>query len=77
VGVVLADPPGGGDRLGAGAERRAPDLSGVIAAAESHDECVALMREAIEFHLAGMREDGLPVPPPETVAAEVITLDAA
>jgi predicted RNase H-like HicB family nuclease len=55
----------------------APDLPGVVAAAESYDECVALMREAIEFHLAGMREDGLPVPPPETIAAEVITLDAA
>jgi predicted RNase H-like HicB family nuclease len=28
------------------------------------------MREAIEFHLDGMREDGTPVPFPSTVAAE-------
>jgi HicA toxin of bacterial toxin-antitoxin, len=35
------------------------------------------MRRAIEFHLAGLREDGQPIPHPSTVAATVISLDAA
>ncbi len=41
-----------------------PDLPGCIAAASSHDEVVALIREAIEFHIEGMKEAGEPVPPP-------------
>jgi predicted RNase H-like HicB family nuclease len=29
------------------------------------------IREAIELHLEGMREDGLPIPQPQTAVAEV------
>jgi predicted RNase H-like HicB family nuclease len=50
----------------------APDLPGVIAAAGSYDECVQLMREAIAFHLEGMRQDGEPIPAPAAVGAETI-----
>jgi predicted RNase H-like HicB family nuclease len=39
-----------------------PDLPGCVAAAETLDELKQLMREAIEIHIAGMREDGLPIP---------------
>jgi hypothetical protein len=35
------------------------------------------MRRAIRFHVDGLREDGQPIPHPSTVAATVITLDAA
>jgi hypothetical protein len=35
------------------------------------------MRRAIVFYLAGLREDGQLIPHPSTVAATVITLDAA
>jgi len=42
----------------------APDLPGCIAAGNSREEVVQLMREAIEFHLQGMKEDGEEVPPP-------------
>lgn len=55
----------------------APDLPGVVAAADTYDECLQLMREAVTFHLEGMREDGEPIPQPSTVAATVVTLDAA
>jgi predicted RNase H-like HicB family nuclease len=41
-----------------------PDLPGCVAAAESRDEVLALIREAIEFHVEGLRADGRPVPPP-------------
>ena len=54
-----------------------PDLPGCIAAAESKEEVLRLIHEAIEFHVEGLREDGQPIPHPSTVAATVITLDAA
>lgn len=50
-----------------------PDLPGCVAVADDLDECAQLMREAIEFHLEGLREDGLPVPQPGTVAATTFT----
>jgi|TARA_R110002020_G_scaffold26323_5_gene85024 predicted RNase H-like HicB family nuclease len=42
----------------------APDLPGCVAVGDSVEEVERLMREAIEFHLEGMREDGDPIPPP-------------
>ena len=50
----------------------APDLPGVAAAASSYDETLMLMREAVEFHLQGLREDGQPIPAPMAVGAETI-----
>lgn len=41
-----------------------PDLPGCIAAAESRAKAVALISEAIEFHLERLREEGMPVPEP-------------
>lgn len=42
----------------------APDLPGCVAVGDTVEEVERLMREAIEFHLEGMREDGDPIPPP-------------
>jgi predicted RNase H-like HicB family nuclease len=53
-----------------------PDLPGVVAVGESFDEVVGLMREAIPAHIAGLIQDGLPVPEPSTVAVQV-RVDAA
>ena len=41
-----------------------PDLPGCIAAAKTYEETENLIRESIEFHIAGLQEDGLPVPAP-------------
>jgi predicted RNase H-like HicB family nuclease len=41
-----------------------PDLPGCVAVGETPEEAETLIREAIEFHLDGMREDGLPIPEP-------------
>lgn len=41
-----------------------PDLPGCVAAAETEAEVRELIREAIEFHLEGMREDSEPIPEP-------------
>lgn len=53
-----------------------PDLPGCIAAAESRDEVLELIREAMELHVQGLEEDGLPIPPPRS-NSEVIDIGAA
>jgi len=54
-----------------------PDLPGCVALADSEDRVLEEMRQAVELHIAGLREDGQPIPRPSTVGATVITLDAA
>lgn len=49
-----------------------PDLPGCVAASEEYDECLRLMAEAVQLHVAGMRADGEPVPEPSALAALVI-----
>jgi len=53
-----------------------PDLPGCVAAAATLEETDKLIRESIEFHLEGMREDGDEIPPPTTFA-EMIEVTAA
>ncbi len=43
-----------------------PDLPGCVATGATVAEVEAEIREAIVFHVEGLREDGLPVPPPES-----------
>jgi predicted RNase H-like HicB family nuclease len=45
----------------------APDLPGLGVAAKTLAQTEQLLREGIEMHIAGMREDGLPVPEPQTL----------
>ena len=39
-----------------------PDLPGCVATGKSVEEAELLIRQAIEFHLNGLREDKLPIP---------------
>ena len=48
-----------------------PDLPGCVAAAGSETEVRQLIREAIEFHIEGLREHGEPVPVPNSSSAIV------
>ena len=41
-----------------------PDLPGCVASGGTIEEVESQIREAIEFHLEGMREHGTPIPPP-------------
>jgi predicted RNase H-like HicB family nuclease len=50
-----------------------PDLPGCVAVGDTVPEVLALIAEAIELHLAGMREDGEPIPKPTTVAVNLST----
>ena len=43
-----------------------PDLPGCIATGATVSEVEVEIREAIEFHLEGMREDGISVPAPSS-----------
>jgi predicted RNase H-like HicB family nuclease len=61
---------------GTGYSAHVPDLPGCIAAGSTLPETMELIREAIRLHLAGMREDGDPIPEPKTVAEYVRTTDS-
>jgi predicted RNase H-like HicB family nuclease len=43
-----------------------PDLPGCIATGETLADTEQAIREAIEFHLDGLREDGIPIPSPSS-----------
>ena len=51
-----------------------PDLPGCVATGATLEQAEAEIREAIEFHIEGMREDGLPIPEP---ASKVEYVDVA
>jgi predicted RNase H-like HicB family nuclease len=53
-----------------------PDLPGCIAAGDTREEVLTLIREAIEFHLEGLKEDGLSIPRPAS-SSEVVDVRAA
>ncbi len=42
--------------------KKVPDLPGVISVGDSREEVEQLIHEATEFHLEGMREEGLAIP---------------
>jgi predicted RNase H-like HicB family nuclease len=58
-------------RTANGYSAHVPDLPGCIAAAATLDETRRLMKEAIEFHLEGMRLHGEHIPAPATTGEEV------
>jgi len=53
-----------------------PDLPGCIAAGKTRDEALELIKEAIEFHIEGLLEAGVHVPPPSSTG-ELIEVDTA
>ena len=54
-----------------------PDLPGCVAAGETIEEVRRLMREAIESHIAGMIEDGEPIPEPVAIDAYCETVEVS
>jgi predicted RNase H-like HicB family nuclease len=46
-----------------------PDLPGCVATGATVEAVAEEIREAIRFHLNGLQEDGLPIPPPTSIAA--------
>jgi predicted RNase H-like HicB family nuclease len=54
-----------------------PDLPGVGVVGDSREEVEQLIREAISFHLEGLRAAGEPVPEPTAVGATRVQVPAA
>jgi len=48
-----------------------PDLPGCVSTGRTRDEVEGNIREAIEFHIDGLREEGYPVPEPQATSAYV------
>jgi len=59
------------ERAGANYSAYVPDLPGCVAVGETIDAVEATIREAIRFHIDGLREDGLPIPAPSALAEYV------
>lgn len=49
-----------------------PDLPGCVSVGKTIEELRKNIREAIEFHLDGMVEDGLPIPKPTAILGSVV-----
>ena len=43
-----------------------PDLPGCVSVAETKDEAMQLICDAVELHIESLRESGEPVPPPRS-----------
>jgi predicted RNase H-like HicB family nuclease len=53
-----------------------PDLPGCVAAADTRDETLRLIREAVTLHIEDLKRRGQPVPPPSSTG-ELIAVHAA
>jgi predicted RNase H-like HicB family nuclease len=53
-----------------------PDLPGCVAVGETREEALALIRDAIEFHIGGLKQAGQPIPTPSSTG-EVVDVHAA
>ena len=60
------------EKAGSNYSAYVPDLPGCIATGDTVEEVEEQIREAIQFHIEGLKEDGLPVPEP-TSRAEFVT----
>jgi predicted RNase H-like HicB family nuclease len=49
----------------------APDLPGCAVVAETREEALQLIREAIELHIESLREQGSPIPKPASTTEYV------
>lgn len=59
------------ERTATGYSAHVPDLPGCIAAGATLDETRQLIKEAIEFHIEGMRLNGETVPEPTSLVEQV------
>jgi predicted RNase H-like HicB family nuclease len=59
------------EKTGTGFSAYSPDLPGCVSTGRSQEEVERNMRAAIAFHLDGLREDGQPVPEPQSYSAYV------
>lgn len=56
---------------GTGFSAYSPDLPGCVSTGATREDVKSNMQEAIELHLEGLREEGYPIPDPDTASAYV------
>jgi predicted RNase H-like HicB family nuclease len=61
------------ERVGANFSAYSPDLPGCVATGKTRDQATRRMHEAIEMHVAGLREDGESIPR-STSSAEYVAV---
>ena len=59
------------ERTPTGYSAYSPDLPGCVSTGRTREEVEGNIREAIEFHIDGLREEGYPVPEPQATSAYV------
>jgi predicted RNase H-like HicB family nuclease len=59
------------EKAASGSSAYSPDLPGCVSTGHSREEVEKNMREGIAFHLDGLREEGQPVPEPQSYSAYV------
>ena len=59
------------EKTGNGYSAYVPDIPGCVVAADTLAETEVLIREAVVLHLEMLREDGSPIPQPQTKAVLV------
>jgi predicted RNase H-like HicB family nuclease len=59
------------ERTDSGYSAYSPDLSGCVSTGKTREETERNMREAIEFHVDGLREEGYPAPEPQASSSYV------
>lgn len=59
------------ERTESGFSAHAPDLPGCVSSGLTRQEAETNIREALDFHIEGLRREGRPVPQPRTEYAQV------
>jgi predicted RNase H-like HicB family nuclease len=59
------------EKAATGFSAYSPDLPGCVSTGSTHDEIEKNIREAIEFHVAGFRQEGYELPLPSTYSIYV------
>jgi predicted RNase H-like HicB family nuclease len=60
------------EEAGANFSSYSPDLPGCVATGATREEAEKNMYEAIQLHIEGLREDGIPVPNSTSIAEYVV-----
>ena len=60
------------EKAGGNFSAYSPDLPGCIATGVTREEAEKNMQEAVRLHVAGLAEDGLPIPESESASEYVV-----
>ena len=63
------------EKTNTGYSAYSPDLPGCVATGKTKSETELLMKEAMEFHIEGMIDQGLEIPKPTSREAEFVKIN--